>query len=1608
MKARYIFLTLLLYTQLGWAQRYEFSDSLTYGDQVREWFSRASDSTTIKLGEQFAVFWDGSALSSTQKDTLAAITTQMLAKNYKLKPYLADLHATTLYAVDSANISTTNLDAMLGMLFKMVKYNDRRQIGNGLNSLKSFFAEGALYRVNYNKLYAEADSYSFEFILVPQEEVILEEELSEGEDEFLTEEDPWGVVTEETTEEDAWGDDVWGEEDAWADEDWGTTADETFSETEVQEEETDILDYLIEEPIQPELTGAIMRFQNVDLTFTTTYDTAHLRRASGALMLKDQLFVGEGGKFDWTMAGLSEDSVYCTLGKYNFDIRVPRLNAEKVMMTYIGKVKEPVEGLFEFASERHVGLRDARYPRFKSYRSNIAVNIYDKQEINPNQVLLTGGFSLIGNRISSASFYEGETTVEVREKGGRKFKATSPRFGITDSLMTSSRAEVVIYQKNDSIYHPEVKFKYILDSSYLVLQTTKGDFKRAPFISTFLKMSIRADMIQWNLQTDSLAISTLSARDKVPVLFESEEYFSEDQFDQMGSMYNFHPLVMAVSYARKIRSGTFYADDMAQSLRQNPKIIRAAMKDLMGQGFIEYDVESGEVTLKRKAYHYVLSKSKRKDFDDLLIPSYASNGPNAVLNLDSMALAVQGIEKFTISNELNVQIIPNNNEVTMLGQRDFKFNGVLQSGNFEFTGRDITFRYDSFLIDLPKIDSIAFYLPDKKGNRRKVNNSLQSGLAAGMQNTSGTLFINDPKDRSARSKDPSFPKFNAENGAVVYFDNEDVLEGAYDKSMYYVIPPFDIDSLNSADPSSISFPGTLYSDILPPVKEDLSVLPDNSMGFLHNSPAEGYALYGGTATYKNDLSLNAQGLRGVGTIDYLTTILESEDFVFYLDSVLTVGTVVDIQEGSLGPTSFPQAYVEDYTLKWLPRQDSMYIVNNANPFELYNQTASLNGEVVLTSGGLLGAGTLSTRGSEAVSEDMAFEQNQFFAHNANFEIKSDNPKKPALAGEDVYLNFDLTANLANISPEIEGVAAIGFPYAQFRTSITKAVWNLEEETIRMSKPEDVAIENSYFYATREELDSLVFSAEEAIYQIPLQQLDVSGIPYITVADAKITPENNQVRIRENAKFDTFNNATLVIDTLNEYHNLFNGTIDIISRNEFRGKATYELVSASDTFAIQLTEFTVDSTQEGRGRQAEWVKHTVADGTVQDAQNLVISPGMLYRGNIRMHAAKEALELDGEVKLDFKTIPNYNTWISYASDAGDKELTFDIATSTTDTGEPLTAGLHLDQSNSLYMTFVTDLRSPEDPDIFRPQGLLSYNEEEQKYTIRDPKKEKPGALSGDVFTFDENEQSVNFEGKLNLLPYPEAGLTIQTAGAGRGDLQTNEYKLDAFMTIDIDLPAQAVEMMGQDLNASLNKSGARAAISDRTRLLYKLAEFIGDPAAREFDKLSISEYTPMFSMGPQLEKTLVLADVQLAWSDEHKAWYSTSPLGISNVQETDINGQATGFLEIKPTDEGTIINLFVQATADSWYYFSHQNNRMGIWAYNEDFCDEIGARSKMGKADSDEFAFYLSDISETLTFVNRFRQTYLGIDEPYNFDIMPDMIADEEMEEEDKEADRDGF
>jgi hypothetical protein len=115
-------------------------------------------------------------------------------------------------------------------------------------------------------------------------------------------------------------------------------------------------------------------------------------------------------------------------------------------------------------------------------------------------------------------------------------------------------------------------------------------------------------------------------------------------------------------------------------------------------------------------------------------------------------------------------------------------------------------------VDLQNIDSIKFYI-DGEGQyeKRQVDNKLvslelredQQVQLATNNSTSGTLYINRPDNKSGRKIFPQYPTFNADRGAIVYFDGEETLNGAYDKSVYFIVPPFGIDSLSSSDPATI-------------------------------------------------------------------------------------------------------------------------------------------------------------------------------------------------------------------------------------------------------------------------------------------------------------------------------------------------------------------------------------------------------------------------------------------------------------------------------------------------------------------------------------------------------------------------------------------------------------------------------------------------------------------------------------------------------------------------------------------------------------------------------------------------------------------------------------
>jgi len=179
--------------------------------------------------------------------------------------------------------------------------------------------------------------------------------------------------------------------------------------------------------------------------------------------------------------------------------------------------------------------------------------------------------------------------------------------------------------------------------------------------------------------------------------------------------------------------------------------------------------------------------------------------------------------------------------------------------------------------------------------------------------------------------------------------------------------------------------------------------------------------------------------------------------------------------------------------------------------------------------------------------------------------------------------------------------------------------------------------------------------------------------------------------------------------------------------------------------------------------------------------------------------------------------------------------------------------------------------------------------------------------------------------------------------------------------------------------------------------------------------------PLVSMSGQLAKTLVVSDVNMKYAPNLKAWYSDGPVGVANIMRDDVNAMIDGFIEIKKTESGDIVNIFLLFSPDVWYYFNFEDNHIVTTSSNQEYNEIIANKTTVEKAGFGEYYVVDGKFKDAIDFVEGFRKQYYGIEEPFDLQYVPSKdeatlfdetetpdIIPEEVQKEEKEEDDDGF
>ena len=1081
----------------------------------------------------------------------------------------------------------------------------------------------------------------------------------------------------------------------------------------------------------------IKYIQPIDLMCIARGDTMKIAQTNGSFYPISGQWKGQSGFVDWRKAGYSFAEVYAELTDYKIALKKPNFSADSVRFYNLMVFDEkPIIGKLENKLiERNKKDSKVAYPKFDSYDKKITLS--DLIE----DVDFEGGYSLYGNRFVSKGG-EGQLASLIFYRNGKQFvRISSERIAITGKRVLASNASVNIMFSNDSITHPGLNLIYDQENRRLDLISDDDGISSAPYVNTYHDLDMRFQKLGWDIDEDQLIFGTLPTNTSQPAFFESNRYYTEQHFDALLGIDAQHPLVRINDFNKQYGiNNTFLIKDFVNlSGYSDDQDIRFLM-NLAKQGFINYNSGLGIVGVKDNVRRYLMAKSEKEDHDVIRFKSSAPvDNANAILDLNTMDLKVFNVKRVQLSEVRDVIALPTKQQIVVKEGRNFTMGGRLiagAGGRFRIKSEDITFNYEDFRLYF-KNASTEIWIPNNQEKYDEKGELILEPLENEITIANGELLVDTNINKSGIWKEdyPEYPIIRSYDRSKVYYDQEEIFSGVYDRERFYFdIDPFEIDSLDSYNRSSLSFPGELNSaNIFPNFREELRVQEDNALGFVIDIPDTGYPLYGDKGQFhaNNRLTLNKSGLRGKGGFDYLSSTTQSDDYVFFPDSMNTHANTFEL-ERTANIAEFPQASGNVIYEHWLPYEDVLSVEKKTEDLELYSAKATLDGRFYLRPTGLTGAGKVYLEDSELSSNLYYFNHNEFNADTADFVLhRSDDFK--AIAFESVNLRTEINLIERTGTFQSNGNNSfVAFPENQYICFIDELKWFMDRSMVELGVSEGGS--GSRFVSTHPDQDSLSFVSRKATYSLKDYIIEAQEVDEIQVADAAIYPADGNVTVETGAIMRSFTAASILVNREERYHELFDADITIYGGKSYSGKASVNYKGRGvEEQLIKFDSLYVDSIYE-----------SVGIGTISAERDFKFNPQFSYKGSVKMEGSQKEFYYDGAFQVQHECYLVKDGWVKFNDYVGVEDIQLPIGGEVLDeNGKNLYVGPIM-SDDRIYPAFLSSLELETDLVMMPINGYLSYNPSRSMFIVED----KTDSLAS-KFTMTNEGCVMKGEGEFNL-------------------------------------------------------------------------------------------------------------------------------------------------------------------------------------------------------------------------------------------------------------------
>ena len=1270
----------------------------------------------------------------------------------------------------------------------------------------------------------------------------------------------------------------------------------------------------------------ILTFTNIDLTCSAKGTSATIIGTSGVLNPIEGEWIGKNGTVTWERAGLDPNKVYAIINDYEVRLKYSNYDADSVTFYNTDYFDTPLKGRLQDKVQAVANEDRASFPSFQSYSQRLRIANIDKG------VDYEGGFTQKGSRFLASGTDEAPAYLIFYLNDKPFLEVYSLSFSIKEDKITSTDAGVKFLLHEDSITHPGVDFKFFRAERNVSLFKSDEGLQKAPYFDSYHAIDIYSELVTWNIDQPKVVFSTIPNSSDNRAFFESDYYFRENRFDQMQGLAMDHPLVLIKNCFTSMGSEVIYDYEVAKCIRSDKTDAMVMLLNYTSMGLVKYDPRTGKAKSTPRMYHYIAAKSENEDYDVIQIASDIGRMENASMDLidEIFTLKINGIDNIILSDSHNVVLYPRGGTVTMKKNRDFDFSGVVQAGKLEFFGSNYNFLYDDFKLEMPNVDSVR--LSVETDRKTSGGRPIMKKVKTVIEGVNGTLEIDRPDNKSGLESLKEYPIFTSKEKSKVFYERGTIQNKAYKReNFYFELDPFVFDSLDNFGNDRVKFEGSFTSaDIFPEFRENLTLQEDYSLGFIRETPKEGFDIYRGKGKYYQTIKMSHEGLRGDGKLKYLTSTSKSEDFLFLPEQMTTIATSFIIEE-QMGGVEYPPTTGTEIKQDWKPYDNVLHSESTKNPFVMYDGS-TMTGSLDLTPENLTGAGLFAFEQAELESDEFRFNFSNFESDTADFRLKStvSTFEEFQFKTNNVQAKIDFTTRKGDFISN-DGTSMMEFPINLYVAFMDRFTWYMDQEAIELSGGKAtkataagaMQFEGSRFVSVHPDQDSLEFYSPAARYSSKDNVIDAKEVEFIQVADALIYPDSGLITVQRKAKMKTLTDCRIVANAITKYHKIDSATVDIFARRDYVGTGLYTYKDkAGNRQQIRFRTVGVDSSYQ-----------TYANGEVSDERGFTLSPHFAYKGSVSLAASNKELTFAGYTRITHQceaSIPM--AWFKFKSAIDPEDILIPIESSALDEDENfLTSSIVLDpDTGALYTSFISSKLQAKDIDILPANGYLQYHDESKEYRISNINKLTQQSLPGQYLSLNSEECKSYAEGKLGFGINP-GQMDIQTVGNIKHDVKTGKVDLDVMMLVDFFFDNKLIDDMGKTM-----AENAMGEPIDFERETYQrgLREYIGTDEA---DKLiSIITLTGQFKKFPsELEKNMFLTDVQLKWNPETRSYQSVGKIGVGNIGKRQVNIKVNGKVEIV-TGRIPEVNIYLEADKDTWYYFKYSRNIMAAYSSLEEF------------------------------------------------------------------------